>query len=84
MRVAIGFEVMLVFGGALEIKLPGIPLASFGHGVNAPVEVDSEFCVAEPFGALVALERFDGGFEFGYGLGAAEGVQGWGEAADND
>lgn len=47
---AVGFHVVLEFRRALEIHVPGIPLAAEGRdGIDAPVDKNAEFCLGKPF-----------------------------------
>ena len=62
--VPVGLEVVLVVFVSFYIEITRVPLALFGDGVDAPVEVDAEFGIAKPVRAIVLRERFNGGFEF--------------------
>src|SRR5262249_17869027 len=67
-RMTVVSDVIIVLGVALNVHLPGVPIALLGHALRRPMRPDAELRVAEPFGALVILrERFPGRFEFAVG-----------------
>ena len=51
--MAIMLHVILLLGLPLNVHIPRIPIALFGHALRAPVRPDSELCVAKPIGAAV-------------------------------
>jgi len=71
--VAVGLEVVLVLGVALEVHLTGVPVALLGDALRGPVGPDAELGVTEPVGRFVGAEGGPGGFE-----GAAGDVAGRG------
>ncbi len=78
--MAVGAEVVLVLGVALEVHLAGVPVALLGDALRGPVGPDAELCVAEPVWGLVGAQRGPGGLE-GAGGDVAGGSLGLGEQA---
>ncbi len=69
-RVTVGFNVVVVLGGALDVHVAGVPVAVLDAGLRAPVGPDAELGVVEPGGESVGLEG---------GCGAGEGAGGDGD-----
>jgi len=61
--VAVGLEVVLVLGVALEVHLAGVPVALLGDALRGPVGPDAELGVTEPVGRFIGAERGPGGLE---------------------
>ncbi len=68
--MAVGFDVVVVLAGALDVHVAGVPVAVFDAGLRTPVGPDAELGVVEPGGETVGLER---------GWGAGEGAGGDGD-----
>jgi hypothetical protein len=54
--VTVGFDVVVVLAGALDVHVAGVPVAVFDAGLWAPVGPDAELRVVEPSGKAVGLE----------------------------
>ena len=54
---AVGFQVMLILAGALDVHAAGVPLAGVaGHGIHAPVDEDAELGAPVPIRHLEAAQ----------------------------
>lgn len=71
--MAVGAEVVLVGGVALEIHSAGVPVALLWDALRGPVGPDAELRVAEPVGGFVGAEGGPGGLE-----GTRGNAAGWG------
>ena len=50
---AVGFQVVFIFGSALNVHVPGVPfIVEGGHGIHAPVNENAEFGLSIPGGHL--------------------------------
>ena len=64
--VAVGFDVVVVLAGALDVHVAGVPVAVLDAGLRAPVGPDAELGVVEPGGEAIGLQR---GWRSGEGAG---------------
>ena len=62
--MAILFDVFLVLPGAFLIHSACVPVAPLRLALRSPVCPHPEFRIPKPFGNLILLKRFPGGFEF--------------------
>jgi hypothetical protein len=65
--MAVGFDVVVVLAGALDVHVAGVPVAVFDAGLRTPVGPDAELGVVEPGGEAIGLKR---GWSAGEGAGS--------------
>ncbi len=64
------FQVVLILRMALNVHIPGIPIAHFRYALRAPVRPEAQLGIAEPFGDLITVKRIPIRVKMGlYGLG---------------
>ena len=55
-RMAIVAHMVFILLGALDVHVPGIPVAKHGDALGAPVAPDAEFGIPEPFGSRILAQ----------------------------
>ena len=88
--VTVGFDVVAVLAGVLDVHVAGVPVAKFNAGLRTPMRPDAELGVVEPGREAVGLEGRGGSFEGAWrdgdlallGVSGAEGGSCGGEESD--